>query len=299
MNQRLKNIIPIALLLSIFLVVLTAGSIAPTSISTNTSNNPMTPNSDTLTAPDIDPCAKVLSAPVQYVEANGVKFGYREFGTENTEPLVILKGYDGQMDTWTDAFIMPLAEKFHVYTYDHRGIGYSTDNGEQYEFGQLADDCVAFMKALGYEKFNVAGHSMGSFVVEILLTDYPQNVSHAVLISTLPSISHPAALKFKVLMTLQNMFSGITGDSGVSSGAKREADALMNYDGLSTKLSDIKHDVLIIVGSEDEMTTKDGSVATAEEIDTSWLVIVKGCSHRVWAEAPDICSRAIIEFIGM
>ena len=65
--------------------------------------------------------------PVQYADVNGVTLGYREFGSG--EPILMIPGLGATIDdNWNETFIGILASKYHVYTYDHRGMGYSSDS---------------------------------------------------------------------------------------------------------------------------------------------------------------------------
>jgi hypothetical protein len=40
------------------------------------------------------------SVPTQFVEAEGIRFAYRRFGTPNGIPLVFNQHYTGTMDHW-------------------------------------------------------------------------------------------------------------------------------------------------------------------------------------------------------
>jgi hypothetical protein len=59
--------------------------------------------------------------PVEYISVNGVTLGYREFGSG--EPLLMVQGFGATIDDWDETFIGILASGYHVYTYDHRGMG--------------------------------------------------------------------------------------------------------------------------------------------------------------------------------
>ena len=78
------------------------------------------------------PVISYEDTPVQYSEVNGVTLAYQEFGTENTEPLLMIMGFGGTMENWNTTFVGILAENYHVYTYDHRGMGKSTDTDAQF-----------------------------------------------------------------------------------------------------------------------------------------------------------------------
>jgi alpha-beta hydrolase superfamily lysophospholipase len=100
------------------------------------------------------------ATPVQYAKVNGVTLGYREFGSG--ELILMLIGFGATMDTWNETFIGILASKYHVYTYDHRGMGYSSEYNSTPSFSLYADDAAALMPTLGYDSINVYGVSMGS-----------------------------------------------------------------------------------------------------------------------------------------
>ena len=63
---------------------------------------------------------------VQYAKVNGVTLAYREFGSG--EPLLMITGFGNTMKDWNPTFIGVLATKYHVYIYDPRGMGSSSDD---------------------------------------------------------------------------------------------------------------------------------------------------------------------------
>ena len=122
----------------------------------------------------------INTTPVKYADVNGIRIGYREFG--EGEPILLLEGFGSQMDVaWNDTFIGILASKYHVYIYDHRGIGYSSNNNATPTIQQYSDDAAALMSALGYDSMNVYGVSMGATVSQQLVIDHPDRVRKIVL----------------------------------------------------------------------------------------------------------------------
>lgn len=236
---------------------------------------------------------QLINTPISYADINGAKLAYREFGDKNNEPLILIMGYTGIMDRWDGEFVYSLAEDYHVYIYDHRGMGYSTDDGKQYEFIQLGDDCVKLMNSLGYEKFNVLGHSMGSILTQLLVVEYAENISKAVIVSTVPNIYYPGAEDIK------NKILNAATDETTSDGIYRESVALINYEGVFDELKNVKNDVMVMVGTKDTVTPEQGSVDVAGEIDGAWLIRFKECSHRIWAEVPVRSSECVKLFLNM
>jgi hypothetical protein len=59
-----------------------------------------------------------LSAPTQFVEANGIRFAYRRFGIEQGVPLLPMQHFPGTMDYWdpkiTDGFLEPYPLQYNA-----------------------------------------------------------------------------------------------------------------------------------------------------------------------------------------
>jgi len=108
-----------------------------------------------------------LVGPVRTVEVNGVRLGYRQFGTGR--PLLLVMGRNGTMSMWGYALPRALAAAgFRVTMFDNRGVGHSTDDTSRPLTMQLmADDTVALASALRLDHPTVVGWSMGG---EIALT---------------------------------------------------------------------------------------------------------------------------------
>ncbi|AKB37710.1 hypothetical protein MSSAC_3120 [Methanosarcina siciliae C2J] len=86
------------------------------------------------------------SSPVKHVPVNGVELGYREFGSG--EPLLLIMGFGGKMDTWNKTFVWELAQDYRVIIFDNRGVGYSSDSGENYSLELFASDTAGLLDAL-------------------------------------------------------------------------------------------------------------------------------------------------------
>ncbi|MBN2734457.1 MAG: alpha/beta hydrolase [Methanomicrobiaceae archaeon] len=211
--------------------------------------------------------------PVQYMTVNGVTLAFREFGTENTEPLLMIMGFGQTMDQWDTTFIGILSKNYHVYMYDHRGMGESTDVDAQYSLMHLSDDAAGLITSLGYDSMNIYGVSMGSSVSQNLLIDHPEKVRKAILSSASYSASIPATEKLhsQLIESAQN--------PDTPEGVRKEAVANLEWDGCYDNLSGIKNDVMLITGTADDLTPQSVAVEIAGQIDGSWLIRFKGIPH--------------------
>ena len=113
------------------------------------------------------------------VDLGGRVLSYTRRGSG--EPLLLIMGMAGHAGLWREDFLAGLAEEFEVLTYDHRGIGESTDVDGPFSIGDLAEDAAALLDAVGWDSAHVFGISMGGMVAQELVLTHPQRVRRLVL----------------------------------------------------------------------------------------------------------------------
>jgi len=233
----------------------------------------------------------INATPIQYKEVNGVKLAYREFGSG--EPLLMITGFGNTMDSWNGTFIGILASKYHVYIYDPRGMGYSSDTNATPALSQYSDDAAALIKSFGYDSMHVYGVSMGSSTAQQLVIDHPERVNKLVLDSVTYSIRLPDT---KLLLALNE---NISVNPSQSAGSQREAQANLAWNGSWDKLSGIHKDVMLVEGTDDILTPDPISVRMAGQINGSWVVRFKGLPHFGSKYAPVQYGENALDFLGM
>lgn len=122
-----------------------------------------------------------LTAPTQFIDANGIRFAYRRFGAENGTPLVFLQHFRGGMDNWDPLITDGLAAGRPVILVNYAGV--ASSGGEP---ATTVDGIATFMKALGLPLADVLGFSIGGFVAQSLAHRYPELVRRLVLVGTGP-----------------------------------------------------------------------------------------------------------------
>ena len=106
-------------------------------------------------------------------------------------PLLLLHGHPQTLVCWHK--VAPkLTERFTVVLTDLRGYGDSSkpDGGKDsiaYSKREMARDQVEVMRALGFDRFQAAGHDRGGRVLHRLLLDHPAAVSRAALLDIAPT----------------------------------------------------------------------------------------------------------------
>jgi len=119
----------------------------------------------------------------KFVETGGRKIAYRSIGKGT--PLILANRFRGNLDVWDPLFLDSLAKNFQVITFDYSGFGLSTGKPPTDILG-FAKDVKDLAEALKFKKIIVGGWSFGGFVAQIVTTEFPEIVSHAVLIGTNP-----------------------------------------------------------------------------------------------------------------
>src|ERR1700694_3810786 len=129
------------------------------------------------------------TAPTQFVEANGIRFAYRRFGKAEGVPLVFNMHYLGTMDYWDPTVTDGLARDREVILFDNAGV--SSSSGEvPTTFEQMGANAVAFTRALGLNKADVLGFSIGGMVAQEIALQAPDLVRKLILLGTGPRGGH-------------------------------------------------------------------------------------------------------------
>lgn len=111
-----------------------------------------------------------------FIEINHARLYYEAFGADrpNRAPIVLIHGstVTGRAD-W-ESIAPLLAREYRVIVPDCRGHGQSANPTQSYSFKEMANDITAFIRALGYERAHVIGHSNGGNVALVTLLKHPE-----------------------------------------------------------------------------------------------------------------------------
>ena len=132
------------------------------------------------------------------IKANGIDIEYQEYGSPDDPMFLLVSGFSGQMITWPESYLEGLAAAGRrVVIFDNRDIGLSTEftneippapgdimkgiaAGEDisanvpYVLDDMAADAAALISALGAEKADVMGYSMGGMIVQLIALNHPE-----------------------------------------------------------------------------------------------------------------------------
>jgi pimeloyl-ACP methyl ester carboxylesterase len=140
-------------------------------------------------------CGDLAEGKCKIQLSTGITMAYVETGPASGKPIILVHGYTDSVRSWS--FAMRALHKtdpsLRLIAIDLRGHGDSTMPPASdcasapekcFHPDILATDVVAFMKAKGISRADLAGHSLGSFVSQSVALSHPEMVDHLVLVAT-------------------------------------------------------------------------------------------------------------------
>jgi pimeloyl-ACP methyl ester carboxylesterase len=116
--------------------------------------------------------------------ATGIEYAYRDLG-DGDVPLVLLQHFRGNLDNWDPALVDALAADRRVVAFDNVGVAATTGTTPN-TFEAMAHGAIAFLDALGLERVDLLGFSIGSFVAQEIALIRPDLLQRVVLASSAP-----------------------------------------------------------------------------------------------------------------
>jgi pimeloyl-ACP methyl ester carboxylesterase len=251
-------------------------------------------------------------APTRTLSAGGVDFAYRELGPKSGVPVIFLTHLAAVLDNWDPRVVDDIAAQHRVITFDNRGVGASSGSTPN-TIEAMANDAVAFIRALGLEKVDLLGFSMGGMIAQVIAADEPELVRKLILAGTGPAggdgitnVTRVAQLDtLRGLLTLQDpkQFLFFTRTSNGRRAGKEflarlkertenrdKAISLRSY-GAQLKaihrwgkqqpadLSVIRQPVLVANGESDRMVPTSNSVDLTQRLPNADLVVYPDAGH--------------------
>jgi pimeloyl-ACP methyl ester carboxylesterase len=289
--------------------------------------------------------------PPQIAHANGIDLCYEVFGEASAEPMLLIMGLGAQMIHWEDDFCRQLAARgFRVIRFDNRDSGKSTKmtGGKRltplellklrflripvaapYRLGDMAEDTIGLMDALGIKSAHMVGASMGGMIAQELAISFPQRVrsltsimsttgnpkvppatreATAVLMAPPPATKEEYFERFaqtwKVLRAasfpeeeaLDRARAERTFARGLNpAGVGRQLRAILASGNRKARLASVKAPTLVIHGTIDPLVRPEGGKDTAASISGAKLLMIEGMGHalpmRMWPQIIDAIDK--------
>jgi len=273
-----------------------------------------------------------LSTPNKFVDVGGIKYAYRILGKKSDYPLVLLQHFRGSMDNWDPELINALAAQRTVIVFDNKGVGL-TEGETPDSFEAMGDDAAAFIQALGYNKVDVLGFSIGGAVAQELTLNHPDLVRRLVLAGTAPKggakindrdpkiialvtgaksesevflatfyaptpVSQElgkASLDRRLLRT--KVFDKPTGDQTLKAHTKARHEWGMPADSTFSYLKKITQPVLVANGSDDIMMFTINSYTLYQHLPDARLILYPNSAHGFLFQYPETFAKDAGDFL--
>jgi pimeloyl-ACP methyl ester carboxylesterase len=242
-----------------------------------------------------------------------------------------LNGFAATSADWDPSFIDELASFNELILLNNRGIGGSTDNGQPFDIGKLADDAAHVIETLGFERTSVLGWSMGGFIAQALALNYADRVDKLVLLSTDPGgieadlasaevwselidtsgSPHEQARRLLSLFfprDVAEVFYGKFGDIVAEARAQLSPELLnrqsaamdaWHRNGVASQLREIRAPVVIATGTEDIVIPVSNALKLVNAIPGAWLAQFPHGGHAFMAQYPRPLAHLINSFLAV
>lgn len=251
--------------------------------------------------------------------------------TGEGDPLVLLHGGGSRAQCFEEMAPI-LSREFTVYTYDKRGAGETERPPEPKISHQLwREDLRAFLDSFGIEKVSLGGWSLGAGVVVDFAINYPDRVSHLVLIGAISprleqgmdrsgferrqKLIEGGATAEEIVDATFEFTKGAFSPNSIKN--KPHAVEAIRHEHLRNnpqnylemllanetqpknggRLGEIRCPTLIIVGEHDVRTPIINGEDLNKAIEPSYLKILEDCGHFYGYEQPQMTSDAMISFL--
>ena len=125
-------------------------------------------------------------AATKAVDVGGTSFAYRDLGPRTGTPVIFLNHLAAVLDNWDPRVVDGIAAHRRVITFDNRGVGASGGRTPN-SIAAMARDAIAFITALGFDRVDLLGFSMGGFVAQVIADERPDLVRRIILAGTGPA----------------------------------------------------------------------------------------------------------------
>ncbi|MBO9331782.1 alpha/beta fold hydrolase [Achromobacter xylosoxidans] len=151
------------------------------------------------------------------IAVNGLSLRLTEWGPRDGRPLFMLHGIRGYAETFA-GIARALQPEFRVLAYDQRGRGASDwDPARNYYTDAYVADLAGVADALGLERFDLLGHSMGGIAAIVFAAAHPRRVRRLVVEDAGPAAYEGSAGAARIQRELRE-----TPESFADIGAARE-----------------------------------------------------------------------------
>jgi len=261
---------------------------------------------------------------------DGETLAYIDMGNAAGPAVVLIHGYTDNARDWVP-LVPYLSKNLRLILVDIRGHGQSSKPECCYTRLDFAYDIKLMMDALGINKADIVGHSLGSIIAQTFAEYWPERTAHAVLISSTggrPPDAPPRPRQFDFAADIRKLKEPIDPDSpfmiawwdsptpvdpdfirrqrkdaagiplGVWLAVLDQGLPENPYDDLQRTLPRLKAPTLLIWGSKDPIMEEPVRRTLRDALPGAKVKIFEGLGHNPFWEDPQGVAAVINAFLG-
>jgi pimeloyl-ACP methyl ester carboxylesterase len=248
------------------------------------------------------------------VRPDGCRLYFETHGDPDAEPIVLVEGIGGSVQTWGRALPF-LASELFVVASDLRGNGRSDMPDRWTSIETLADDTLAVMDEIGLSSAHVYGVSLGGAIAIRIALSAPERVRSLVLGATpaggpgATPLRSPSPKGAPHLSLYAPRFAAehpghVAEDVRAwrtnpprRGAARRQWEALRRFDA-HDRLPGITVPTLVLHGTEDRVVDPENARVLASRIPGAELVLLEGAGHAYMSERAEEAAAIVLDFVG-
>lgn len=254
------------------------------------------------------------------LRVNGIFVQVDEKGPPDAPAVVLANSLGADMTMWAEQ-AEALAEDYRVVRFDARGHGRSEATGGDYTLDLLADDVLLLLDALGIERMNFVGLSLGGMIGQVLAARAPERVSSLVLCATFASAPSDVwderaraarstgvgpLVEATVERWLTPAFRAARPDVADAVRRMVAGTSAEGYAGCAAAIRDMKLEgvaeqisapTLLIAAAQDSSAPPETMLALRRRIEGAHFALIENAAHLFTMEQPAQATRLIAGFL--
>jgi len=259
------------------------------------------------------------------IRVDDIEMAYKMFGKGS--PILLINGYSAPLDFWDLTLLKRLSSNHKVITFDNRGVGNTTVGNKTFSIPQFAQDTSKFLDALKIKKADIIGWSMGGMIAQELALSNPEKVEKLIIYASICGGNQSVPPSPEVLKVFSNQ-SGNTmerlqkflpvlfpeqwrhdnpnflydlpksSEQTTINTLNKQTEAITNWTGTCNRLGNITQPTMVLVGTDDVLTSPANSILITEKIPGAWLIQIRGGGHAMMMQYPEKFSNIVETFLA-
>jgi len=240
----------------------------------------------------------------RYVTLDGTRIRYIAAGMDRPgPPLLMVHGYNGSSDYFLPNALPRLARVRPVVAPDLPGNGLS-GRLRQHTFDAYVSFLPRFLDALGVERADLLGHSMGGQIAIAAAVAHPDRFRTLILVD---SAGMPELIPRRWLVPVRSLADPCMRDlsfyptlirTALRARAAMAGLDMLRRNGIRPLLGRISLPTLVVWGTRDCIVPREHGVVMAREIPAARLELMEGAGHMPFYERPQEFSRIVLDFLS-